>query len=112
MKEIKVGDIVVFTRDNTVKNGKVQFIYPEIDLVVVAVPDDDRCYKVDISDVTLRFEQGGSAETTVNTKCVSITQTEFKELTDKYINLLSDNDIKTAITLFSELLCCGLFGDD
>ena len=111
MQEIKMGSIVCFTRDNVEKKGTVEKMYEDFDIVVVNVLEDKQFYKVSISDITV-VSESNKQEQTPEEKTIIITQKEFKDLTLKYINTMSDNDIKTALTLFSDLLCYGLFEND
>ena len=109
MQEIKSGSIVAFSRNNVVKQGTVLKVYEDFDIVIVNVPEDNAVYKVAVTDVTVMSEPKDQ-ETTEPDEVITVTLSEFNSITQNLINSLSDNDVKLALTLFSDLLSDKLFG--
>lgn len=110
MKEIKIGSVVAFARDNVVREGTVQKVYNAFDTVVVNVPEEKTLYKVAISDVTVMSEPTDQ-EPKDEDEPITITPTEFREMTTELIvSSPTDSDIKRLLEIFSDLLYYKVFG--
>ena len=109
MTEFKIGTRVAFMYDGVTKEGTVREMYEDLGVVVVNVPKDKAFYKVSLSDATL-IPEPNDPELKTEDEAILITPAEFKAITQDTINMLSDPDFKTALTLVSELLSYKIFG--
>lgn len=110
MKEIGIGSVVAFARDNVIKNGVIQYVYEDFDTVVVNVPEEKMNYKVSISEV-MSISEPTDQEPKDEDETILLTPTEFREITTELINSSpTDSDIKRLLEIFSDLLYYKVFG--
>lgn len=107
MKELKVGSVVAFVRDNETKTGTVHKLYEDMATALVKVPGEEEYYKVLFSDLNVISEPNDQEPDEI---FITITPTEFTSISTELIKLLPDPDLQMILKLFSNMLSREMFG--
>lgn len=113
MEEIKIGTRVVFVHYGKRFEGTVRNCYQDINIAIVETVgregDIGHVFKIPISDLFIISEHDDQ-EKKDKSEPITITPTEFKQLTDEVISkTLIDSEIGRMLSVFCELLQQELF---